>query len=89
MAKREKVEFNADVHGEELARIIKDCSDNKLKAEGYMTLVSEAKSRAKEELGVSTKQFNMLLSMYHSDTRERFENEKDELVEIYDTVFGK
>ena len=82
---KEKIEFNPDLHSERLAELLKDSSDNKLKAESYLEIVKGNRQAAVEELGLKPKQFNALLTMYHSDTRERFENEKDEMV---DRVFN-
>lgn len=89
MAKKEAVEFNQDVHGEELAKLIKEASDNKLKISGYNELIKDIRTRAKEELGVDGKMFNRLLALYHKDARDQFEAENEEVVELYDTVFTK
>lgn len=90
MAKeKETVEFDEAVHGETLRKLIKEASDNKLKSEGYLDLIKDIKTRAKKEIGVDGKMFNQLLSLYHKGTRERFESEKDEVVETYDSVFPK
>lgn len=86
-SKKVKVEFCPDTHGEELAKLVKSASDAKLKAEGYMGEVAELRTKAKDELGVTTKNFNQLFALYHKGTRERFEDEKTEVVELYDAVF--
>ncbi|QOI66458.1 double-stranded DNA binding protein [Erwinia phage FBB1] len=91
MAKKEKVavEFNEAVHGEQLKRLIKDASDNLLQAESYRLKVKETRESAKEELGVDGKVFNKLVALYHKDTRDTFETESEEIVEIYDSIFPK
>lgn len=86
MAKKEKVEFNADTHGEEFAKLIKDSSDQLIKADGFKQLVKDNKDKAKE-LGIDGKTFNKQLSLYHKGIRERFEDENTEAVELYDSLF--
>lgn len=89
MAKEQKVkvEFDKETHGNTLAGYIKSASDAKLKMEGYADEIKDLKDKAKTELGVDGKMFNQLFSLYHKGTRERFEDEKTEVVELYDSVF--
>ena len=82
-----KVEFCVDTHGERLAELIKDASDQKTIQEAYGDKIAEIKKVAKEELGVDGKMWTTVFGMYHKQTRERFETEKDEMVEVYDTIF--
>ncbi|AUE23148.1 transcriptional regulator [Citrobacter phage CF1 ERZ-2017] len=91
MAKEKKVavEFDEAIHGEELRKKIKDASDNMLKISGYKVLIADLRNSAKDDLGVEGKVFNQLLAMYHKDTRDQFEEEKDKVVELYDSVFTK
>lgn len=89
MAKKEMVEFDEAIHGEDLAKFIKEASDHKLKISGYNELIKDIRIRAKDELGVDGKMFNRLLSLYHKDNRDVFEAETEEVVELYDTVFSK
>ncbi|QQG32255.1 double-stranded DNA binding protein [Citrobacter phage CkP1] len=90
MAKEKvKVEFDEAVHGEELRKKIKEASDHKLKISGYQVLIADLRTAAKEDLGVESKTFNQLLALYHKDTRDQFEEEKDKVVELYDSVFTK
>lgn len=86
--KKVKVEFCPDTHGERLAELIKSASDTKLKIEGYTDEIKELRTTAKDEIGVDTKMFNQLFAIYHKGTRERFEDEKTEVVDMYDTVFN-
>lgn len=90
MAKEQKVkvEFNQEEHGNTLAQLIKSASDTKLKMEAYADEIKDIKDRAKVELGVDGKMFNQIFSLYHKGTRERFEDEKTEVVELYDTIFS-
>lgn len=85
---KEKVEFDESVHGEELAKLIKEASDQKTIQEAYGDKIKEIKQRAKEELGVDGKMWTLVFNMYHKQTRERFEAEKDEAVELYDRMFN-
>lgn len=87
MTKQAKVEFNESVHGEDLAKFIKEASDQKTMMESYAEKINEIKSEAKEKLGVDGKQWSQVFAMYHKKTRERFEAEKDEAVELYDSIF--
>lgn len=90
MTKKEKeqVVFDEAVHGQALRDMIKEASGNKLKAESYLELNKDIKDRAKKELGVEGKLFNQLLALFHKGTRDRFETEKDEVVEAYDSIFA-
>lgn len=83
------VEFDEAIHGEELAKLIKEASDTKLKISGYNLAIKDIRDRAKEELGVEGKKFNKLLALYHKGTRDEFETETEETVELYDSVFKK
>lgn len=85
--KKVKIEFDPTQHGSSLAQCIKNASDAKLKMEGYASEISELKQKAKDELGVDGKMFNTQFAMYHKGTRERFESEKTEAVELYDAIF--
>ena len=84
-----KVEFNPQIHGDRLAECIKQCSDHKAIAEGANEAFAETKNVAIEELGVDSKLFTKLLTMYHKDQREEFEAERDEVIETYDAIFKK
>ena len=42
MAKKEMVEFDEAIHGEDLAKFIKEASDHKLKISGYNELIKLA-----------------------------------------------
>ncbi len=81
------VEFDEAVHGESLKKLIKEASDHLLQAESFRTKMKDARDTAKVELGVDGKIFNQLLKIYHKDSREIFETEKDEVVELYDSIF--
>ncbi|QQK88189.1 double-stranded DNA binding protein [Providencia phage PSTRCR_127] len=84
---KDKVEFDEAVHGEDLARMIKDASDQKTIMESYADKIKDIRNEAKEKLGVDGKKWNQVFRLYHSRTRERFEAEKDEALELYDSLF--
>lgn len=89
MAKKEAVEFDAAVHGEELKKLIVEAADNKLKISGFQTLIKDIRDRAKDELGVDGKMFNRQLNLYFKANRDEFEAETEEAVELYDSIFTK
>lgn len=81
------VEFDETVHADDLKKLIKEASDHLLQAESFRTKMKDARDTAKVELGVDGKLFNQLLKIYHKDAREVYEAEKDEVVELYDSIF--
>ncbi|ARW57671.1 dsDNA binding protein [Kosakonia phage Kc304] len=85
--KEKKVEFDEAVHGADLAKMVKEASDIRLKMEAYGDQIKEIKTRAKKELGVDGKLFNQVFALHHKGTRDRFESEKEEVVELYDSIF--
>lgn len=86
---KEKVIFNQALHGDRLNYCIKQCSDHKAIVEGANEAVKELKRVAKDELGVEPKQFSELLKMYHKSNRDDFENQSEEILEMYDAIFTK
>lgn len=87
--KKVKVEFVESVHGDDLAKCVKEASDLKLKMEAYADQIKDIKVRAKDELGVDGKLFNQVFTLHHKGTRDRFKTEKEEVVELYDSIFPK
>lgn len=85
---QDKVVFDEAVHGNTLAQLIKEASDQKTIQEAYGDKIKEIKQRAKEELGVDGKMWGILFKLYHQQQRETFEAERDEAVELYDRVFN-
>lgn len=83
-----KVEFDKHVHGATLKTLIEEASDHMLTIEGFQDLIKDIKSRAKDELGVDGKMFGKLLRIRHKEIRESFENENEEVIDLYDTVFS-
>ena len=85
---QDKVVFDESVHGQTLAQLIKEASDQKTIQEAYGDKIKEIKKRAKEELGVDGKMWGILFKLYHQQQREQFEEERDEAVKLYDRVFN-
>lgn len=86
---KEKVEFNPQLHGDQLEHCIKTCSDHMAIIEGAREAINELKKHSRDELGVDGKDFNRMLTIYHKDQREKFENENSDLLGMYDAVFKK
>lgn len=86
---KQKVEYNARVHGDALKSLIRQASDHKAIMESGATAISELKKQAKNDLGVDPKKFNALFKIYHKDEREKFEDDSEELIGEYDALFGQ
>lgn len=91
MAKQKKVavEFDEAIHGEELKKLIEDALAQKFQAQGFMQLVKDNKTKAKEELGVDSKLWGKLMALKEKDIRESFETETTEVLDTYDAIFAK
>lgn len=87
--KKEAVEFDEAVHGADLKKLLVEAADHKLKISGFQVLIADIRTRAKDELGVDGKMFNRLLTLYFKSTRDEFEAETEEAIELYDSVFPK
>lgn len=82
------VEFlkeNPDV-AKAVKALIKDASNIKTQIELQQGSLKDIKSRAKTDYGLDGKTFNKLFTLYHQQAREEFENQNNELVELYDTI---
>lgn len=86
-AKKEKVIFDRDTHGDELRRLIKDASDQKTIQEAYGEKIKEIKQAAMKNLGVSSEVWNTLFKMYHKQTRDQVEAANEEAIDLYDRMF--
>lgn len=82
------VEFlkeNPDV-AKAVKALIKDASNIKTQIELQQGSLKDIKSKAKTDYGLDGKTFNKLFTLYHQQAREEFENQNNELVELYDTI---
>ena len=86
---KEKVEFNSQVHGDQLEHLVKQCSDHRAIIEAANDAIRDLRKTAEQDLGYPGKKFNKMLNMFHKDQRDSFEDESNEVVEDYDAVFSK
>lgn len=84
--KKEKVEFNASLHGEELKQMLEEAVEVKSKMQLYAESIKDIRTRAKEELGLEPKKFNALLKLMFNQSKDEFAAEADELIDLYDQV---
>lgn len=87
--KEPKVVFDINQHGAMLNEIIDDICDNLLQISVRQDMVKGKKADAKKATGIDSKQLTKLIKMRFDQTRERFENENNEVLEIYDAIFKK
>lgn len=84
---KSKVEFNPAEHGKDLKIAIRQASDAKIQIEASNDTIREIRKNAQENLGIDATTFNKMLTIYHKDAREKFENDSAETLEVYDAVF--
>lgn len=84
--KKEKVEFNVAEHGEQLKTMIEESVTIKTKIQLYQDSIKDIRDRAKEELGLSPKQFNALLKLSFNQNKEDVQAEFDELLNLYEQI---
>lgn len=84
-----KVEFDPKIHGSQVEHLIRQCSDHKCIAESANEAFKDLKKQAKDEFGVDSKLFGQLFKIYHKDQREKFEDESEEVISVYDSIFAK
>lgn len=84
--KKDKVEFNASLHGEDLKNMLDEAVTIKTKIQLYMDSIKDIRTRAKEELGLEPKKFNALLRLMFNQSKEEFAAEAGELIDLYDQV---
>lgn len=84
--KKEKVEFNVSLHGEDLKKMLEEAVEVKTKMQLYAESIKDIRTRAKEELGLEPKKFNALLKLMFNQSKDEFAAEADELIDLYDQV---
>lgn len=84
--KKEKVEFNPSLHGEELKTMLEEAVSIKSKAQLYLDSIKNIRDSAKSELGLKPKQFNALLRLMFNQSKDEFEAETEELIDLYEQV---
>lgn len=88
MTDKIKPEFNVSADATKLKELIRQASEHKTKIELENDAIKAIKDTAKAEMGIDGKQFGRLLKMYHKKSRNEDEAEIEEVVDIYDKVFG-
>ena len=73
---------------QKLKTMIIEASNSKLRIEAERDNIKAIKERAKDELEIKPKQFNRLLSTYHSQNFNQVITETEEFKEAYERVFG-
>ena len=87
--KKEKIEFNEAVHGARLKELITQASGLRFQVESANDAIKDLRTLAKDELGLTPKQFNAVLRIHHKGERNKVEAENDEILGVYDAVFNK
>lgn len=82
---KEFLEMNPDV-AKEVKALIKEASNIKTQSEILAGSFKDVKSKAKTDYGIDGKTFGKLFKLYHEQARESFEEENNELLEMYDVI---
>ncbi|QFR55916.1 dsDNA binding protein late transcription [Yersinia phage JC221] len=82
---KEFLELNPDV-AKQVMDLIKDTSNITTMLEGEKAKIKDNKARAKTEFGIDGKMFGKLFKLYHNQAREQYEEENNELIEMYDVI---
>lgn len=83
---KEKPEFNIHSSKAQLIELVRTAGACKDQIKQQQEAIKAAKDAAKE-LGVEPKKFSALLTMYYLRKRDEIEQEKDELIDLYDSLF--
>ena len=84
--KKEKVEFNVQTHGEDLKKSLGEAVTIMTKISLYRDSIKDIRDRCKEEMGLEPKKFNALLRLLYNQSKDEFEADTEELIELYDQV---
>lgn len=66
--------------------LIKEASNVKTQVEIHQGTLKDIKSKAKTDYGIDGKTFNKLFTLYHNQARNEFEEQNNELVQLYDVI---
>ncbi|MGL6228685.1 MAG: double-stranded DNA-binding protein [Culicoidibacterales bacterium] len=88
MSQETETEFNIGSDKSKLAGLLNEVSNEMTMIEAHRDVIKDLKDKAKE-LGIEPKVFTKLASMHHKRSREDFESETAELVDLYDATFKK
>lgn len=81
----EMLKQNPDI-AKQVWDLVVESSNLKTKMELDQGSLKDMKARAKTEFGVSGKDFGTLLNLYHNQARDEFEENKNEIINVYDTI---
>lgn len=81
----ELLEQNPDI-AKKVWDLVVESSNTKTKMELDQGTLKDNKSKAKTEYGVSGKDFTTLLNLYHNQARDEFEESKNDILNVYDTI---
>lgn len=84
---KNKKEFDINTDAAALAPFIDEALIVKDKIELYKGSLKDIKERAKDELGIKPKLFNQILNMRFKRNRDLVEEENEELIELYDSIY--
>lgn len=82
---KEFLDANPEV-AKQVMDLIKDQSNITTMLEGEKAKLKDNKTRAKTEFGIDGKTFNQLFKLYHNQARDQYEEEKTEILDIYDVI---
>ncbi|ADJ55351.1 transcriptional regulator [Escherichia phage RB16] len=66
--------------------MIKEASNVKTQIEIHQGTLKDIKSKAKTDYGIDGKTFSKLFNLYHNQARTEFEEQNNELIELYDVI---
>lgn len=84
---KDKIEFNASVHGKLVLEQVKRASDIKFQIESFNEQLKEIRDYTKQQTGMKPADFNFLVKVYHTQTRDKVEEQSEELLGVYDAIF--
>lgn len=84
---KDKIEFNASAHGKLVEEQVKRASDIKFQIESFNEQLKEIREYTKDQTGLKPADFNFLVRLYHTQTREKVEEQSEEILGVYDAIF--
>lgn len=66
--------------------LIKETSNVTTMIEAKREDLKNIKTKAKTEYGIDGKTFNKLFKLYHNQARDQYEEEQNELLDMYDAI---
>ena len=81
----ELLQENPDI-AKAVKELIKEASNVKTHIEHFQGSFKDIKSKAKTDYGIDGKTFGKLFKLYHEQARTAFEEQNNELIELYDVI---